>query len=81
MIKKVILFILMINFIFAYNVHNCASCHGYHPSNLDKFTPEQIKTILLDYKTGKRIDATMSRIAKVLKEKDIEKAAKIFGKK
>jgi len=81
MIKKVVLFILMVNFMFAYNVHNCAACHGYHPSNLDKFTAQQIKTILLDFKTGKRVDATMSRIAKVLKDKDIEKAAKMFGKK
>ena len=81
MIKKVILFILMINFVFAYNVHNCASCHGYHPSNLDKFTAKEIKTILLDYKTGKRISSTMSRIAKVLSDKDIDKAAKMFGKK
>ena len=77
--RKVVLSIFMIVWIFAYNIHNCSSCHGYNPSTLDKLTSKEIKNSLIDFKSGKKIEQPMSRIAKTLTKEDIEKASQMYG--
>jgi len=79
--KKIVLFTSMISIIFAYNIHNCAGCHGYHPSNLDKFSSKEIKDNLIAFRSGKKSGKVMPKIAKILTDEEIEKASQLFGKK
>ena len=79
--KKIILFTSIISITFAYNIHNCASCHGYNPSNLDKLTAKEIKDTLIAFKTGKKTGQAMPRIAKTLSDEEIKNASQLYGKK
>ena len=64
---------------FAYS--DCAMCHnGGMAVKLDKLTPSEIVAKMKEYKAGKG-NPMMVNIAKGMSDKEIEEAAKKYGKK
>ncbi|WP_024789243.1 cytochrome c553 [Lebetimonas sp. JH292] len=77
--KKLFAFIGLAGFLFAGD--NCAMCHnGGMAKKLDTLTPAQIEAKMKEYKAGKG-NPMMVNVAKGLKEADIKRVAKEFGKK
>jgi len=77
--KKLVLFGLMVSGLFA---TNCAMCHnGSYQVKLDKFTPQEITQMMMDFRNGKKAGMTMPGMAKSMSVEDIKKAAKEYGKK
>jgi cytochrome c553 len=77
--KKIVLFSLVVSGLFA---ANCAMCHnGSYQVKLDRFSPEQITQIMMDFKSGKKAGMTMPGIAKSMSDEEIKKVAKEYGTK
>jgi cytochrome c553 len=77
--KKIVLFSLIVSGLFA---ANCAMCHnGSYQVKLDRFSPEQITQIMMDFKNGKKAGMTMPGIAKSMSDEEIKKVAKEYGTK
>lgn len=77
--KKIVLFSLVVSGLFA---ANCAMCHnGSYQVKLDRFSPEQITQIMMDFKNGKKAGMTMPGIAKSMSDEEIKKVAKEYGTK
>jgi len=77
--KKLVLFTLVVSGLFA---ANCAVCHnGSYQVKLDRFSPQDIIQIMMEFKNGEKHGMTMSGMAKVMSVEDIKKAAKEYGKK
>jgi len=76
--KKILLFGLVVSGLFA---ANCTMCHnGSYQVKLDKFTPQEITQIMMDFRNSKKAGMTMPAMAKAMSVEDIKKAAKEFGK-
>ena len=66
---------------FAFAMPNCSMCHnGGMAKKLDTLTPAEIVKKTKEYKAGKG-NPMMVNIAKGMSDKDIEEAAKKYGKK
>ncbi|EDM23994.1 cytochrome C [Caminibacter mediatlanticus TB-2] len=77
--KKILGIIAISGLAFAYQ--NCAMCHnGSMAIKLDKLTPQEIIAKLKEFKAGKG-SPMMVNIAKGMSDKEIEEAAKKYGKK
>jgi cytochrome c553 len=77
--KKIAFFSLIASGLFA---ANCTICHnGIYKVKLDKFTPEQITEMMMDFKSGKKAGMTMPSKAKRMSDEEIKKLAEKFGKK
>ncbi len=77
--KKIVLFSLIVSGLFA---ANCAMCHnGSYQVKLDKFTPEEITEMMIDFKNGKKAGMTMPAMAKSMSDEEIKKVAKEYGTK
>ena len=77
--KKLLALLAVAGFSFAYQ--NCAMCHnGGMALKLDTMTPAEIIKKMKEYKAGKG-NPMMVNIAKSMSDKEIEEAAKKFGKK
>jgi cytochrome c553 len=77
--KKIVLFSLVVSGLFA---ANCAMCHnGSYQVKLDRFSPEQITQMMMDFKSGKKAGMTMPGIAKSMSDEEIKKVAKEYGTK
>jgi cytochrome c553 len=77
--KKLVLITLVGSVLFGYP--NCTMCHnGGMGVKLDKFPVSEIKEDLLDFKTGKKQHSMMAFV-KNMSDKEIEEAAKKYGKK
>ena len=77
--KKIIAILGIVSASFAYT--NCAMCHnGGMGVKLDKFPVSEIKEDLLDFKTGKKYHSMMTFV-KNMSDKEIDEAAKKYGKK
>jgi cytochrome c553 len=77
--KKVIIASILAAAAFAYS--DCAACHnGGMAIKLDKLTPAQIVKMMKEFKAGKG-NPMMVNIAKGMSDKEIEEAAKKYGKK
>jgi cytochrome c553 len=77
--KKLLVIAAVAGFAFAYT--DCAMCHnGSMATKLDKLTPAQIVQKMKEFKAGKG-NQTMVGIAQGMSEKEIEEAAKKYGKK
>jgi hypothetical protein len=75
--RKIGLITLFLTGLFASS--NCAMCHTstYYP--LDKYTPEELESILLNFK--KAPYGTMGAIARQLTEEQIKEVSKKYGRK
>ena len=77
--KKIILASIFTAAAFAYS--DCAMCHnGGMAAKLDTMTPAQIVKKMKEYKAGKG-NPMMVNVAKGMSDKEIEEAAKKYGKK
>ena len=77
--KKILALSALVAFGFAYQ--NCAMCHnGGMAKKLDTMTPAQIIKKMKEFKAGQG-NPMMVNIAKGMSDKEIEEAAKKFGKK
>jgi cytochrome c553 len=77
--KKIVFFSLIASGLFA---ANCTICHnGIYKVKLDKFTPEEITKIMMDFKNGKKAGMTMPSIAKNMTDEEIKEVAKKYGAK
>jgi cytochrome c553 len=78
--KKLVAVAAIAGFAFAGNF-NCTMCHnGTMAAKLDTLTPAEIVKKTKEFKAGKG-NAMMVSAVKDLSDKDIEAAAKEFGKK
>jgi len=67
--------------IFAFAYQNCAMCHnGGMAKKLDTLTPAEIVAKMKEFKAGKG-NPMMVGIAQGMSDKEIEEAAKEYGKK
>jgi len=65
----------------AFAYQDCAMCHnGGMAKKLDTMTPAEIVAKMKEYKAGKG-NPMMVNIAKAMSDKEIEEAAKKYGKK
>ena len=77
--KKLLGILAIAGFSFAYP--NCAMCHnGGMAKKLDTLTPAEIVKEMKEFKAGKG-NPMMQNIAKGMSDKEIEEAAKKYGKK
>ena len=77
--KKLLGILAIVGFSFAYQ--NCAMCHnGGMAKKLDTLTPAEIVAKMKKFKAGQG-NPMMQNIAKGMSEKEIEEAAKKYGKK
>jgi cytochrome c553 len=77
--KKIIIASIVAAGAFAYS--NCAMCHnGGMAQKLDTLTPAQIIAKMKEFKAGKG-NPMMVNVAKGMSDKEIEEAAKKYGKK
>jgi cytochrome c553 len=77
--KKLIAMGVIAGAAFAYT--NCAMCHnGGMAQKLDTLTPAQIIAKMKEFKAGKG-NPMMVNVAKGMTQKEIEEAAKKYGKK
>jgi cytochrome c553 len=78
---KKLAFVAAVAAVAAFGMTNCATCHnGSMAAKLDTLTPAQIVAKMKEFKAGKG-NATMVSIAKSMTDKEIEEAAKKYGKK
>ena len=77
--KKLLAFLSLAALGFAYQ--DCAMCHnGGMAAKLDTMTPAEIVKKMKEFKAGKG-NPMMVNIAKGMSDKEIEEAAKKYGKK
>jgi cytochrome c553 len=77
--KKIIIASVLAAAAFAYS--DCAMCHnGGMAKKLDTLTPAQIVAKMKEFKAGKG-NPMMVNVAKGMSDKEIEEAAKKYGKK
>ncbi|WP_456488507.1 c-type cytochrome [Caminibacter pacificus] len=77
--KKLLVIAAVAGMAFAYT--DCAMCHnGGMAQKLDKLTPAQIVAKMKEFKAGKG-NQTMVGIAQGMSDKEIQEAAKKYGKK
>ena len=77
--KKILLVAILSMSLFGYV--DCAKCHnGGYKSKLDIYTPAQIVSMLKQYKSG-AMSGMMSSIVAGMSQKDMQDAAKKYGKK
>jgi len=77
--KKALLLVAFSISAFAYA--QCTMCHnGGYQVNLNKYTPQEIEKMMMDYKNGKKSGNMMPDIARKMTEKEIKEASVKFGK-
>ena len=77
--KKLAMLVLLSISVFAYT--NCTACHnGGYKSKLNQYTPDEIATMMNQYKNAQR-SGMMSRIAKSMSEEELKEVSIRFGKK